>query len=1425
MILDIYNQPEFEVPRIPRDTSVTEYNAPILINTNHPCDRIFIQLLPADGGIVLASTEITVNNTEFVTFDNGKLRIDALGVITTFFGRTTGTYILDIAGYRHGIYTLELESFNGEGDGEASTIVDFTSIENMSVENINLSSVIVTEISPSRQEIRVKASPGTDISFEQFQLNNKPGVMPNERYWKYASPNLHDPSGQTVYYSETYEQSDYNFNNDHIFTSEAEYFAHREARGYPEDYTGLQVRNVQHEQVGTYTRPVSTTRLWPCILSFTNTSRPDERNLFATMNWISHVVESKNNLNETVYTDTIIFRTPQEIPNIVQVGAKLQILQEVFQAYQVPLDIDIQDEVIVEYGELRGPNLKVDVNERSGHDTILKSFNDLVGTNSRVRNRIINTVISGSDAIEQNYDFRSYSNFCHFSSAEERVRNFKYKITQIENFVSKSNAVSTNLVGLSEAAAASSSVFVQNKQHYDSKAENIKVSFDQYEKYLYYTSHSYEVIDNIIYQPATWPKSTSEKVGGEYNLFSVTSSEAISWFNTQITSASLYDQENTSILRNVIPTHIKADTENDQYQLFFDMVGQHFDTLFYDIQALENTHERNEDIDVGISKELIYDLAKSFGWTLQSGFDTSELWSTLLGTDSEGVYQASGSSETLTYVKKESKSHKDIEYQTWKRIVNNLPFLLKTKGTSRGLRALIATYGIPDTILRIQEYGGPTPNSSANMRALTKFNYAVDFSGSAHVQTAHNAIDYDGPTTTLSTPGAANRFLSMYEFRIDTAVTESMHLVSSDEEAPGGERWLVYLEHSSSYAGWDSPSAIAAGSASAYATYGRVSAYLSGSAANPAMSCSTDYAPFYDNDWWNISFGFSEIPIGGNFEIRYAKAAEHSNGRITHSGSAATATVTSTNSGMWRNTQKFRWGGSGSSGQAGSDFSSLKPYSGSMQEIRGWAEYLSDDTFYQHALAPTSIVGNTIESAYNDLFIRIPLGTDLLQYNVVIPGITYTFGSMNISGSIPNTNNSADNYVLNLNSSYHPKFIGWNKIPFSPKTETYYVEVPNTAGPRPTSNKIRIEDNKLRNNQLAREASFEESSFDSNPLDSDEISITLSPADQIDTDISMQFGGFSLDDYIGDPRDKFNSEYTSLRNTKNLYFKKFSRSYNVWEFIKLLNTMNKGLFKQMEAMVPARADAVVGIEIRPNLLERVKLAGHTSMSQEIQFFTASISNYTSSFNGDAQSSQQFDGSYYTNFNAPINIGVRSSQQNATSSITYMDRFLEGSEYEGVSFAEATLSAAQVYVSSSKLLSGGDDYKYVPTFNIFFRPGAFTAPVSQSVTGSAAKVISNIYPKSIDVNQQYFSSHAQRRLVIDGCKMTSPDFNAPSQNTIDGGPVAEFQLVNPNIIVVDPAPGLNRPDAIDSFGNAVSPIGSGPNNTAGPASPAQTIIVR
>ena len=1364
--LDTYTPNDFDSPRIPLDVNVVEYENFPLAGEMHPCDRIVFQLLPDQQNIVLDRKEIIINSNEFVTYSNNKLRIDALGIVANEFGRRTGNFVLDISGFRSAMYQIIGESISETGGIED---IPFTTIQEADPGNIILTPMEITEISSTRKEVRLKPRPNTLESYDDFLRFNKPGMIPNEVYYTYKTSG--PVSYQDVYYSETSHLPDYDKTNDLSFGSEIYYNKHRSERGYPEDLSGVERRVMKGEGDNTVeithrAKPISSNRLWPCILSYINPTRPNERQLSVTTNWRQHILHNKDNDGNIVPEDTLIFRLAQPLPANIQVGGLLEVIQETFTAYQIPIDIDLQDEIVIEYGLLRGPNLKVDVNERSGNETILKSFNDLTGTNTSVKNKIVNNFISGSNTIEQNYDFRKFSNFVHFSSAEERVRNFQYKLTQIEHFVSKSKAVSTDLIGKSQAAAASSSVFVANKTFYDNQAENIKASFDAYENYLYYTSHSTELVDNVLYNSSTWPKSNSEKSAGSYNLFSVSSSEGIAWFNSQITSASIYDAENTSRLRNVIPTHIKADSENDQYQLFFDMIGQHFDDLFFDIKNLEEIHQRDEDVNIGLSKDLIYDQAKSFGWTLQSGFDTSELWQILLGTDSEGVYQASGSGETLTHVKKESKSHKDIETQTWKRVINNLPYLLKTKGTSRGLRALLASYGLPETILRIQEFGGPTKKKASTKRELTKFNYALDMSGSSVVKLPWtpfriNSSDQNADGTYFAnfSSGTANlasnslqsatqhtnnsvTWPSMIEFRFDTTVTQSMHLVGTKKNAaagtltPASPNWRLRLEHSSSAAGMDAPHAIAAGSQSAYCKYGRLVLEISSSDGLPAISASTDYAPFYDNDWWNVAVSVSELPKFGtsapesqSFSIRYAAASEHSNGRLTYTGSAVVVGNSSSYSKAWiinNDTLESLGFGDRFVGQTSDSHkptavynnpvngsfqsASLASFSGSMQEIRLWAFTQDDAAFHQHTLAPTSVVGDTIKSAFGDLLIRLPLGTDGKKYDLS--------STTNITGSQPNLNNSLGGYsyynVLKAQQlvAGFPggRFENFSGTPFSPKTETYYVEVPSTAGPRANSNKIRIEDNRLRNNQLSRTVSFEESSFDSNPLDTEDISVTLSPADQIDTDISMQFGGFDLDDYIGDPRDRYKTEYTSLRDTKNLYFKKFSTAYNVWEFIKLLNSMNKGLFRQIESMLPARADAVVGIEIRPNLLERVKLGSPASMSLETQYFTGSVRvNSTASISSQAQSKQTFQGSEYTVINAPIDLGVRSSQQNATSSGTYMNRFIEGSEYKGVSFSQATLSAALTYISESRRQVGEYKYIKIPTWNKYYKPHNITGP--------------------------------------------------------------------------------------------------------------------
>jgi hypothetical protein len=68
----------------------------------------------------------------------------------------------------------------------------------------------------------------------------------------------------------------------------------------------------------------------------------------------------------------------------------------------------------------------------------------------------------------------------------------------------------------------------------------------------------------------------------------------------------------------------------------------------------------------------------------------------------------------------------DIVKETYKRIYHNLPYLLKTKGTRRGLHALINCFGITDTILKIKEYGGNRKDLNVIEQITPKFNYKLE---------------------------------------------------------------------------------------------------------------------------------------------------------------------------------------------------------------------------------------------------------------------------------------------------------------------------------------------------------------------------------------------------------------------------------------------------------------------------------------------------------------------------------------------------------------------------------------------------------------------------------------------------------------------------------------------------------------------------
>jgi hypothetical protein len=111
----------------------------------------------------------------------------------------------------------------------------------------------------------------------------------------------------------------------------------------------------------------------------------------------------------------------------------------------------------------------------------------------------------------------------------------------------------------------------------------------------------------------------------------------------------------------------------------------------------------------GISKELVFNALTERGIRAYSQFENSSIYEYFLGDDGQGSFQyESTDGSTMVSASNEGSIPKgDISKEIWKRLYHNAPYLLETKGTERGLKALIATYGIPESVLHVKEYGGP----------------------------------------------------------------------------------------------------------------------------------------------------------------------------------------------------------------------------------------------------------------------------------------------------------------------------------------------------------------------------------------------------------------------------------------------------------------------------------------------------------------------------------------------------------------------------------------------------------------------------------------------------------------------------------------------------------------------------------------------
>ena len=340
------------------------------------------------------------------------------------------------------------------------------------------------------------------------------------------------------------------------------------------------------------------------------------------------------------------------------------------------------------------------------------------------------------------------------------------------------------------------------------------------------------------------------------------------------------------------------------------MIGQHFDHIWEYINALSDTYDRRDKLDEGLSKELLYNVAQSLGWNLNDGKDLIDLPRFALGKE------VSGSS----YSDYSNISERDISREIWGRIVNNMPFFLKNKGTIRSIKGLINIYGIPSTILRVKEYGGPNvpDNDTPQFEIKRKFTKALDFRGGQSVK------------TTWSDDGSTSRKPDTIEFRFRAATGSNQILVEKKDS--NNQDFFIRLKDNSSVD-----------------NYGFVSFMLSGSAVGidqgQYKEITSSALPVYDGDFYSVMVrrlvGSDSTPVSQSYELNVGKY-DSSRSKI-HLYSTSTMDVTQAASSSFNNA----WTGSGDifiGGQATVTGVGAR-FSGSIMEYRHWTEVLNTGSF------------------------------------------------------------------------------------------------------------------------------------------------------------------------------------------------------------------------------------------------------------------------------------------------------------------------------------------------------------------------------------------------------------------------------------------------------------------------------------------------
>ena len=780
---------------------------------------------------------------------------------------------------------------------------------------------------------------------------------------------------------------------------------------------------------------------------------------------------------------------------------------------------------------IKGPNFTLDIDYVTGQSTNFESLDNIILSGSTSSTELITTYLSSSiiDTTDLNIEYVSsstyvWNNFVHFSSAKERVDNFVYKVQLIETY---ENSISAS------NASISSSVLndVQERERQLIKKNEILRGFDGFEKFLY-TSSSYTTNTAT---SITWPHNGSTRIVS-------TNTVVTNWYNNIITLAEDFDIENSNWVRNNIPQYIVNGTENESLLLFLSMIGHHFDNIYFYTKSIERSRGLGYS-SRDITDKLLFDVLKSFNWDAKNLGADSKLWEYAFGLDADGN-------------EKTTKSAKSRTSEVWRRIANNLPYLLKHKGTRKGVYALLSCYGIPSSNLSILEFGGPEVTETTKSKLVyDNITTALKFNNGA-------SIEVDWKNTNKSTKP------NTIELFVKPEYNSNYTLIS-------GSGWNLNLSGSNE------------------ALYGNVVFKYDGT-----NEIKSSLLPIFNDKFFGIS-----VSSGSNGLKLDIKQADKERTLFEQS-------ITSSAISNWNNGSTIKIGGNyiGSLDEfrLWSDVLNTNVFN----EHVSFPEMVNGN----HVSASTTDLHFRLDFEYPKNLVQTSSLINV-DTNIYFPIIALTpTSSLQITRNIlEETGSIGNNVILSLNpsASFTASASGFTSITsypfqFEAIDRSVVLEIPDMGSSRYSTNKVRFESqtdfsgNDVSGGvDLSIKSRVTKKAFDSAPVDSNRVGLFFSPTKELNLDIAKSLGGINLDNYIGDPSDNYKSNYSKLDGLRNYYFERFD-GRDIYAYINLIKLYEKSMFEDIKNMLPARVKATTGLLIEPHILERSKIEQKRPTADEYQ---------------------------------------------------------------------------------------------------------------------------------------------------------------------------------------------------------------------------------